>query len=347
MPCVWIKEALTIKGNKFKIDDVSFAAPVAELKGKLSESSGIDKQLQDFIFRGLILKDDQTLDSYGLKDGSTVYIIYKPESCVSEDRSVDLDIDLDSMMPVLETAITSPLYKEMMSEILKSPEVFESIVATTPGLIHDPVALTILRDPEMLQNLVDSGDVAKLAKEHPSLVQAASHLAAIVTKDVGTSGCSNLDDHDEDLMDIDPEMLAQAEMMAANEEQIQNRQSARGNTGRMQPGQPITSSYFASALQAARANLVSTSTQTAAVNAPPPSTGTSTQPLQQPISSEFFNQAMASALSASTERNNWQSELRQLREMGIEDEALSLRALHVTSGDVQAACDLIFSEGFD
>ena len=31
--------------------------------------------------------------------------------------------------------------------------------------------------------------------------------------------------------------------------------------------------------------------------------------------------------------------------MGIEDEALSLRALRVTDGDVQAACDLIF-EGF-
>lgn len=46
MPCVWIKEALARKGNKFKIDDVSFACPVAELKEKLSESSGVDKNMQ-------------------------------------------------------------------------------------------------------------------------------------------------------------------------------------------------------------------------------------------------------------------------------------------------------------
>lgn len=60
---------------------------------------------------------------------------------------------------------------------------------------------------------------------------------------------------------LSTKILAQAEMMAANEEQIQNRQNSRGGTNRIQP---ITSSYFASALQAARANLVSTSTQTAA-----------------------------------------------------------------------------------
>jgi hypothetical protein len=50
-------------------------------------------------------------------------------------------------------------------------------------------------------------------------------------------------------------MLAQAELMAAHEEAIQNRQY---------PGrrQPITPSFLASALQVAGANVVSTSTQT-------------------------------------------------------------------------------------
>ena len=38
----------------------------------------------DLIFRGLKLRDSETLDSYGLKDGSTVYIIYKEEPRVSE-----------------------------------------------------------------------------------------------------------------------------------------------------------------------------------------------------------------------------------------------------------------------
>lgn len=45
MSCIWVKEALTVKGNKFKLEDVSFNAPVSELKAKLSESSGIDEKL--------------------------------------------------------------------------------------------------------------------------------------------------------------------------------------------------------------------------------------------------------------------------------------------------------------
>ena len=44
---------------------------------------------------------------------------------------------------------------------------------------------------------------------------------------------------------------------------------------------------------------------------------------------------------------SFQSELQQLRDMGIEDEALSLRALQATNGNVQAACDLIFEGGLD
>lgn len=54
-------------------------------------------------------------------------------------------------------------------------------------------------------------------------------------------------------------MLAQAEFMAAQEETYQNER----NTGTDNNPQPITSTFLASALQVARANLVSTSTQTA------------------------------------------------------------------------------------
>ena len=43
----------------------------------------------------------------------------------------------------------------------------------------------------------------------------------------------------------------------------------------------------------------------------------------------------------------FQSEVQQLRDMGIEDEALSLRALQATNGNVEAACNLIFEGGLD
>ena len=49
MSCIWIKEALAVKGNKFKLEDVSLNAPVSELKTKLSESSGIDEKLHGIL----------------------------------------------------------------------------------------------------------------------------------------------------------------------------------------------------------------------------------------------------------------------------------------------------------
>lgn len=44
-------------------------------------------------------------------------------------------------------------------------------------------------------------------------------------------------------------------------------------------------------------------------------------------------------------QSQWQTQLQQLRDMGIRDEELSLRALQATGGDIQAALELIFAGG--
>ncbi|MGH0119076.1 UNVERIFIED_CONTAM: hypothetical protein FKN15_052277 [Acipenser sinensis] len=44
-------------------------------------------------------------------------------------------------------------------------------------------------------------------------------------------------------------------------------------------------------------------------------------------------------------KSQWQSQLQQLRAMGIQDEELILRALQATGGDIQAALELIFARG--
>ncbi|KAG7281391.1 hypothetical protein CRUP_020803 [Coryphaenoides rupestris] len=41
----------------------------------------------------------------------------------------------------------------------------------------------------------------------------------------------------------------------------------------------------------------------------------------------------------------WQSQIQQLRDMGIQDEELMLRVLQATDGDIQAALELIFAGG--
>lgn len=44
-------------------------------------------------------------------------------------------------------------------------------------------------------------------------------------------------------------------------------------------------------------------------------------------------------------QGRWQSQMQQLRDMGIQDEELTLRALQATDGDIQAALELIFAGG--
>lgn len=44
-------------------------------------------------------------------------------------------------------------------------------------------------------------------------------------------------------------------------------------------------------------------------------------------------------------QGRWQSQMQQLRDMGIQDEELMLRVLQATDGDIQAALELIFAGG--
>ncbi|GAA6076522.1 ubiquitin-like protein 7b, partial [Tachysurus ichikawai] len=41
----------------------------------------------------------------------------------------------------------------------------------------------------------------------------------------------------------------------------------------------------------------------------------------------------------------WQTQMQQLRDMGIRDEGLALRALQATDGDLQTALEIIFARG--
>uniref|UniRef100_A0A2H6NP60 UBA domain-containing protein n=1 Tax=Micrurus carvalhoi TaxID=3147026 RepID=A0A2H6NP60_9SAUR len=67
-----------------------------------------------------------------------------------------------------------------------------------------------------------------------------------------------------------------------------------------------------------------------------------------PITNDLFSQALQHALQASGQpslQSQWQPQLQQLRDMGIHDNELSLRALQATGGDIQAALELIFAGG--
>lgn len=123
------------------------------------------------------------------------------------------------------------------------------------------------------------------------------------------------------------------------------RPASLGYNGAVGP-RPITQSELATAL--ALASTPESSAATPTTGNQGPSSGVSPIPAGTPITNDLFNQALQQALqvsSMSSLQNQWQSQLQQLRDMGIRDEELILRALQATGGDIQAALDLIFAGG--
>ncbi|KAG1665536.1 Ubiquitin-like protein 7 [Nymphon striatum] len=193
-----------------------------------------------------------------------------------------------------------------------------------------------LQDPELLMQLTDKSTMTHILKSHPCLLVAIGHVTAAVhdhTAPSYTSGFSyslnGLSDEDDDGGENDVSRL----LVAPRNESVGS----------------ITSAQLASALAAVTATSSSDSGQSSSssggTSGQSSSSGTSSQ---QIITTNMFNDAMHQALSGVTPaRNpatNTQAQLEQLRAMGITDDAVSLHALELTGGNVQAALELIFGD---
>lgn len=253
---------------------------------------------------------------------------------------------------------------------MSRPEVLETIKAATPGLADDPVAIAIIQDPELIVQLSDLDTVKRIATHHPSLIEAANHIAAHVHEETasvnnsraGTStgysySLEALSDDDDDEMESTPNeppreghpltrntsygTITAAQLADAILSSTQNLnfgvgtsalstpQAAQGGTN-AQPTTPsssgnvITNEMFLNAIQHAF------STTPAAT-------------LGSPAANDSFNATNNAPESMETLRTRLQSQLRQMRELGLTNESLNLRALQITSGDVQGAVELVFN----
>lgn len=251
---------------------------------------------------------------------------------------------------------------------LSRPEVLETIKAATPALADDPVAIAIIQDPELIVQLSDTETVKRIAFHHPSLIEAANHIAAHVheeTASVNTSRAGTSTGYSyslEALSDDDDEM-----------ESSQSEPPREGNplTRNTSYG-AITAAQLADAIFNSTLNLNfggNNPVPSSATPAPPTTNSQTTtpNPSGNVITNEMFLNAIQQAFSttpssgggavanafnssnntttepAETLRDRLQPQLRQMREMGLTNESVNLRALQITSGDVQGAVELVFN----
>lgn len=212
----------------------------------------------------------------------------------------------------------------------------------------------MLQDADLIVHMSDPETVRKIAKEHPSLIEAANYIAAHVHEEasnVNQNQASTSTGYSYSL-----EALSDDEEMDSS------------SSDPPREPQPLTrnSSYnaiTAAQLAAAIANATNTSFGTPTASNPPATTGSNV------ITSEMFSSAIQQAFgaafgstpstpsAANTNRSSeetiesitrrLQPQLRQMREMGLTNESVNVRALQATSGDVQAAIELVFSGAID
>ncbi|XP_078388507.1 ubiquitin-like protein 7 [Cetorhinus maximus] len=321
-------------------------------------------ELMELVYCGRKLKDEQTLDFYGIQAGSTIHVLKKswPEP---EQKTEPVDQAAAAReFRVLQAALhASPAYREAVFKMLANKESLDQIIVATPGLSNDPIALGVLQDKDLFVLFTDPSLLDTLISSHPALVNAMvlvlhsvtgvapSPTAASNSRNIPSSSYSEVpggflfdglsDDEDE---------FQQARSNASSSNASGSRPATLGYSGSVGP-RPITQSELATAL--ALASTPESSAATPTTGAQGTASGLSPvmnsgMPSTAPISHDIFSQALQQALQASNIsalQNQWQPQLQQLRDMGIQDSELSLRALQATGGDIQAALELIFAGG--
>lgn len=226
------------------------------------------------------------------------------------------------------------------------------MLQSTPGLEHDPAALALIQDPDLLMYLSHAETVAKLAKEHPVLLEAAKHILSHMHEaqtNVNLNQASTSTGYSYSL-----EALSDDDDMDSNSD---------SNITQF----PITrnSSFNAiTAAQLAAAIANATNTQFNANSAGMPSTPTSSNVITNEMFSSAIQQAFAvgggnnGGFSPSTTptrddeslevlTRRWEPQLQQMHEMGLVNDGVNIRALRATNGDVNAAIELVLSLSYD
>ncbi|XP_029936707.1 ubiquitin-like protein 7b isoform X1 [Myripristis murdjan] len=323
-----------------------------------------DPELIELVHCGRKLKDDLTLDACGIQPGSTLHILKKtwPEPEISPEPVNRATAARE--FRVFHAALHSlnSAYRDSVYKMLTNKESLDQIIVATPGLRSDPVALGVLQDKDLFVQFTDPNMLDVLISSHPALVNAIilvlHSVAGSMPAQSSTSSSRNVSSSSysdmpggfmfEGMSDDEEEFQSGSQAGPSNRAGASAgaRPVSLSHSGATGP-RPITQSELATALALASTPDSSAVTPTTASQADP-STGVAPMPAGTPVSNDLFSQALQQALQAtnmSALQGRWQSQMQQLRDMGIQDEELMLRALQATDGDIQAALELIFAGG--
>lgn len=344
-------------------------ASVTDIRREAAELSSLAENRFRLVWQGNVLGDD--FDVAKLSKGLVMVVPMpepkpqpgpKPEPVkVSEDEAQRFRLAFGS-------AIRSPGFYKVVKRMLL-PENMESLAAACPGLADDKIAQAFLTRPELLGQMLDPDTLRRVGENHPALLEAAHNLAAAVHEEQASSG-RGASSSSEPGGESEPGSYFLDEM--SDEEMEEDDTDAAAAAPRAARALPITPNQLAAALAAATGSSGGATSSNPFMgvtglgpNQQPPATpsgsripSTASTPGSMRITGDMFAAAMQQAMmgmgtppaaaapptaaAAAAPQPDFSAQLATMRDMGIVDEGLAVRALQVMGGDLQAAVDLIF-----
>lgn len=322
-------------------------------------------------YQGAVLGHTASLQSSQVKPGGLVMVTVLPPPPTAPPATPTVKMTGDEVKRftiAFGSALKHPAFNKVVRRLVQR-ENMESLAAACPGLATDLVAQSFLTRPELLQHLLDPETLAKVGASHPCILEAANNLAAAVHEEQAKGG-------------RDQEQAAPAsggsyyldEMSDDDmEEEAAQGPSGRGAGGRARSSNSLTAitpAQLAQALSAAQGGSGSVSGGFQGVTGlglPGGGEGAGGQQAgaspQSRITGDMFQAAMMQAMMQSGMAGGQQQatsvgggggggepdyseQVARMREMGIVDEGLAVRALQIMGGDLQAAVDLVL-QGWD
>ncbi|XP_033097251.1 ubiquitin-like protein 7, partial [Anneissia japonica] len=159
------------------LNGVDISKDVKTVRDDVSNLLKLPLTAFDILYAGHVLRDTNTLESYGIKSGATIHAISRqePEEEIKPEPFDDRAIT--QLLTALHAALINPVHRHAVYTILNNPDTLKNIAATTPGLTSDHVAMAFLRDADLIIQISDPDNLKKIVEKHPAIGHAALQIA--------------------------------------------------------------------------------------------------------------------------------------------------------------------------
>lgn len=351
----------TTKGAKESVS-ISKSATVKELKEKIQEkATDLEAERQRVIYKGRVLKDDQTVEGCGLSEGQMVIVVTKKGGAKAK-TAPTAQPTATQPTPSTTSSTTAPTASATNTNA-QQPNPFAAFMNPNMGGnpqmggMGNPMmgGMGMNMDPQMMQQMLQNPMMQQMMQQmaqNPAMVQQLIQNNPMLQQMMqqNPQAAAMLQNPQMLQLMFNPNMIQAAMQMqqAMNQTRQMNAQQAQASSSAT--GTPATASATTGSTDANASAQNPGANQPnpfaamfGAMNQPPTNQATGAQPQANPFMFNPYMQGMQGfgqpQQPAVEPEILYRNQLAQLNTMGFTDAAANLNALKATGGNVEAAVD--------